>query len=184
MQLDATGCPQLLGRARSAAIYSICSNLRRSNTQSAAPRYPSFHPQPIRSSPLRPGNLFLFSVEGHPFLFSNVEHPVFYDTSSTTLSTTYYLPLFSTITPLTMDTVRSLLQPVTHNLPAPIRDIGVGLLGDTCYKALVLDVDETNVDCIKLAVSKGLGVGIVAASAVVKVPQILNLVRSRSAAGL
>lgn len=83
-----------------------------------------------------------------------------------------------------MDTVRSLIQPVTHNLPAPIRDVGVGLLGDTCYKALVLDVDETNVDCIKLAVSKGLGVGIVAASAVVKVPQILNLVRSRSAAGV
>ncbi|KAL1899937.1 hypothetical protein Sste5346_002803 [Sporothrix stenoceras] len=83
-----------------------------------------------------------------------------------------------------MDTVRSLIQPVTHNLPAPIRDIGVGLLGDTCYKALILDVDETNVDCIKLAVSKGLGVGIVAASAVVKVPQILNLVSSRSAAGV
>ncbi|CAK7216183.1 hypothetical protein SCUCBS95973_002724 [Sporothrix curviconia] len=83
-----------------------------------------------------------------------------------------------------MDVVRSLIQPVTHNLPAPIRDIGVGLLGDTCYKALILDVDETNVECIKLAVSKGLGVGIVGASAVVKVPQILNLVRSRSAAGV
>ncbi|CAK7240661.1 MAG: hypothetical protein STHCBS139747_002107 [Sporothrix thermara] len=83
-----------------------------------------------------------------------------------------------------MDVVRSLLQPVTHNLPAPIRDIGVGLLGDTCYQALILDVDETNVECIKLAVSKGLGVGIVGASAVVKVPQILNLVRSRSAAGV
>ncbi|CAK7201230.1 hypothetical protein SEUCBS139899_003933 [Sporothrix eucalyptigena] len=83
-----------------------------------------------------------------------------------------------------MDVVRSLIQPVTHNLPAPIRDIGVGLLGDTCYQALILDVDETNVECIKLAVSKGLGVGIVGASAVVKVPQILNLVRSKSAAGV
>ncbi|CAK7267469.1 hypothetical protein SEPCBS119000_002565 [Sporothrix epigloea] len=83
-----------------------------------------------------------------------------------------------------MDTVRSLLQPLTHSLPAPIRDIGIGLLGDDCYQALVLDVDETNVECIKLAVSKGLGVGIVGASAIVKVPQILNLVRSRSAAGV
>lgn len=83
-----------------------------------------------------------------------------------------------------MDAVRSLIQPVTHNLPAPIRDIGLGLLGDSCYKALILDVDETNVDCIKLAVSKGLGVGIVGASAVVKVPQILNLVRSQSADGV
>ncbi|CAK7264716.1 hypothetical protein SEPCBS57363_001221 [Sporothrix epigloea] len=83
-----------------------------------------------------------------------------------------------------MDTIRPLLQPVTHNLPAPIRDIGIGLLGDRCYQALILDVDETNIECIKLAVSKGLGVGIVGASAIVKVPQILNLVRSRSAAGV
>ncbi|EPE03557.1 monosaccharide-p-dolichol utilization protein [Ophiostoma piceae UAMH 11346] len=83
-----------------------------------------------------------------------------------------------------MDVIRSVLQPVTHSLPAPIRDIGVGLLGDACYQALILDVDETNVDCIKLAVSKGLGVGIVGASAVVKVPQILNLVRSQSADGV
>ena len=83
-----------------------------------------------------------------------------------------------------MDVIRSVLQPVTHSLPAPIRDIGVGLLGDSCYQALILDVDEANVDCIKLAVSKGLGVGIVGASAVVKVPQILNLVRAQSAEGV
>ncbi|EFW99098.1 monosaccharide-p-dolichol utilization protein [Grosmannia clavigera kw1407] len=83
-----------------------------------------------------------------------------------------------------MDALRSLIQPITHNLPGPIRDIGVGLIGEACYQAVVLDVDETNTECIKLGVSKGLGVAIVAASAVVKVPQIVNLVRSRSAAGV
>lgn len=83
-----------------------------------------------------------------------------------------------------MDVLRSVIQPITHSLPGPIRDIGVGLIGEACYQAVVLDVDETNTECIKLGVSKGLGVAIVAASAVVKVPQIVNLVRSRSAAGV
>ncbi len=83
-----------------------------------------------------------------------------------------------------MDALRSALQPVTHNLPGPIRELGVSILGEPCYQALVLDVDETNTECIKLAVSKGLGIGIIAASSVVKVPQILKLVGSRSASGV
>ncbi|KAK1255090.1 hypothetical protein MKX08_009085 [Trichoderma sp. CBMAI-0020] len=83
-----------------------------------------------------------------------------------------------------MDTVRSLVQPITHNLPAPIRDLGVSIVGETCYKALLLDVDVENTECVKLAVSKGLGIGIVGASAVVKVPQILKLLKSKSAEGV
>ncbi|KAL7808949.1 hypothetical protein V8C44DRAFT_150270 [Trichoderma aethiopicum] len=83
-----------------------------------------------------------------------------------------------------MDAVRSLVQPVTQNLPAPIRDLGVSILGATCYKALLLDVDVENAECLKLAVSKGLGIGIVGASLVVKVPQILKLLRSKSAEGV
>ncbi|KAK3328906.1 hypothetical protein B0H66DRAFT_526303 [Apodospora peruviana] len=84
-----------------------------------------------------------------------------------------------------MDALRSALQPVTHNLPAPIRDLGVSLIGDACYKALILDIDpQENAECLKLAVSKALGVGIVGASAVVKVPQIVKLVRSQSASGV
>jgi hypothetical protein len=35
---------------------------------------------------------------------------------------------------------------------------------------LPLDVDLNDTECLKLAVSKGLGIGIVAASAIVKVP--------------
>lgn len=81
-------------------------------------------------------------------------------------------------------TLQPVLQPITHNLPVPIRDFGVSLLGEQCYSSLVLDIDVTNDDCLKLAVSKALGIGIVAASSIVKVPQILNLVRSRSASGV
>lgn len=83
-----------------------------------------------------------------------------------------------------MDAVRSLVQPITHNLPAPIRDLGVSIVGETCYKALLLDVDIENTECVKFAVSKGLGIGIVGASAVVKVPQILKLLKSKSAEGV
>lgn len=83
-----------------------------------------------------------------------------------------------------MDSIRSLLQPVTHNLPQPIRNIGESLIGETCYKSLVLDINEADSACIKHAVSKGLGYGIVGASSIVKVPQILKLVNSKSAAGV
>ncbi|KJZ76167.1 hypothetical protein HIM_04623 [Hirsutella minnesotensis 3608] len=83
-----------------------------------------------------------------------------------------------------MDALRSALQPITHNLPGPIRDLGVSLIGESCYRTLVLDVDLQHTECLKLGVSKGLGIGIVAASAVVKVPQILKLVRSQSASGV
>ncbi|GAO13760.1 uncharacterized protein UV8b_01594 [Ustilaginoidea virens] len=83
-----------------------------------------------------------------------------------------------------MDALRSAVQPITRNLPTPIRDLGVSIVGEECYQALVLDVDVENTECVKYAVSKGLGIGIIAASSVVKVPQIVKLVRSRSAEGV
>lgn len=84
-----------------------------------------------------------------------------------------------------MDALRSALQPVTHNLPGPIRDIGLSLIGESCYKKLILDIDlENNPECVKLGISKALGIGIVAASSIVKVPQILKLVNSKSASGV
>ena len=83
-----------------------------------------------------------------------------------------------------MDSLRSALQPVTQNLPAPIRDLGISILGDECYKTLLLDINLESTDCIKLAISKGLGIGIIAASSIVKVPQILKLINSKSASGI
>ena len=85
---------------------------------------------------------------------------------------------------LKMDVIRSTLQPITHNLPAPIRELGISLLGGPCYETLLIDIDPTNQECLKLAVSKGLGLGIVAASSIVKVPQILKLASSGSAEGV
>ncbi|KAI8961132.1 mannose-P-dolichol utilization defect 1 protein [Daldinia sp. FL1419] len=76
------------------------------------------------------------------------------------------------------------LQPLTNSLPAPIRDLGVSIIGETCYKTLIVDLDPTDSECLKLAISKGLGIGIIGASSIVKVPQILKLVRSQSSSGV
>lgn len=76
------------------------------------------------------------------------------------------------------------LRPLTHNLPAPIRDLGVSIIGETCYQRLLLDLDPTDSECLKLAISKGLGIGIIGASSVVKVPQIIKLMQSKSASGV
>ncbi|KAK8058786.1 monosaccharide-P-dolichol utilization protein [Apiospora phragmitis] len=76
------------------------------------------------------------------------------------------------------------LKPITNSLPGPIRDLGVSIIGDTCYKTLILDLDPTATECVKLAISKGLGIGIIGASSIVKVPQILKLVQSQSASGV
>ncbi|RDW69941.1 mannose-P-dolichol utilization defect 1 protein [Coleophoma crateriformis] len=83
-----------------------------------------------------------------------------------------------------MDSLRAIVQPITHNLPAPIADIGTTLLGEQCYKTLILDVSLDSPDCLKLAISKGLGIGIIATSTIVKVPQILKLLNSKSATGI
>lgn len=83
-----------------------------------------------------------------------------------------------------MDALRSALQPITHNLPKPIADLGESLLGSVCYETLLHDIDLTKTECVKLAVSKGLGIGIIGASSVVKIPQLLKLLNSQSAEGL
>jgi mannose-P-dolichol utilization defect 1 len=83
-----------------------------------------------------------------------------------------------------MESVRSALQRLTRNLPAPIHDLGVYILGEKCYKALLLDIDIEATECIKLAISKGLGIGIVGTSSIVKVPQIIKLINSKSASGV
>ena len=99
----------------------------------------------------------------------------------------YDINVTSRLTPgvlTVMDTLRSTVQPLTHSLPAPIRDFGVSLIGPECYQKLVLDLDLTSTQCLKLALSKALGLGTVAGASVVKVPQTIKLVSSQSGAGI
>ncbi|GAA5896601.1 hypothetical protein JCM8208_004243 [Rhodotorula glutinis] len=78
----------------------------------------------------------------------------------------------------------SALQPLTRNLPGVVRDPLVALFGQECYTTLVWNTDLTDERCLKLALSKGLGLGMVAGGAILKVPQILTVVKSGSARGL
>ena len=40
--------------------------------------------------------------------------------------------------------IRPHLQPITQNLPAPLREVVISILGDVCYKSLILDIDPTS----------------------------------------
>ncbi|GAA5828787.1 hypothetical protein JCM3766R1_003820 [Sporobolomyces carnicolor] len=75
------------------------------------------------------------------------------------------------------------LQPITRNLPSLVSEPLEALVGPACYKTLVWDTTLDSA-CVKLAVSKLLGVGIIAGGAVVKVPQILTVLSAKSARGL
>ncbi|EXJ95844.1 mannose-P-dolichol utilization defect 1 [Capronia coronata CBS 617.96] len=84
-----------------------------------------------------------------------------------------------------LNPLKPYLAPITTNLPAPINDVVVGLLGERCHSAILLDLDVTShPECVSLAVSKALGIAIISAASIVKVPQIIKLVKSRSAEGL
>lgn len=76
------------------------------------------------------------------------------------------------------------LKPLTAALPPPLVHLGESLLGPACYQTLILDLDPTSRECLSLAVSKTLGVAIITASSIVKIPQLLKLLSSRSSAGV
>ncbi|EGE05034.1 mannose-P-dolichol utilization defect protein homolog [Trichophyton mentagrophytes] len=81
--------------------------------------------------------------------------------------------------------LQPLLRQITTSLPAPVNDALISLLGANCFTSLVLGLDITkDPECLPLAISKALGIAIVLFSAIVKVPQILKLISSRSAAGV
>ncbi|KAF8628190.1 hypothetical protein AX15_004052 [Amanita polypyramis BW_CC] len=73
---------------------------------------------------------------------------------------------------------------ITRNLPPFVRDIGVSIIGKECYATLVENLEFDDVRCLKYALSKGLGIGIVVGGSIMKVPQILLIVKDRSARGI
>ncbi|PNS21818.1 hypothetical protein CAC42_416 [Sphaceloma murrayae] len=80
--------------------------------------------------------------------------------------------------------LRPLLLPITTNLPTPLANTALSLLGPQCYGSLLLNARLSDLPCLKLAISKALGIGIITASSVVKIPQLLKLLSSQSAAGV
>ena len=84
-----------------------------------------------------------------------------------------------------VDPIKPILSPITTNLPVPINDALISLLGEPCHSAILLDLDiSSHPECVSLAISKALGIAIITAASIVKVPQIIKLARSQSAEGL
>ncbi|KAL3485629.1 hypothetical protein BJX62DRAFT_229394 [Aspergillus germanicus] len=84
-----------------------------------------------------------------------------------------------------VDPLQPYLRPVVSAVPKPVHDAIISLVGSSCHNTLVVNLDlAQDPECTSLAISKALGIGIVGASGIVKVPQILKLIRSRSSAGV
>ncbi|KAI5609974.1 mannose-P-dolichol utilization defect 1 protein [Silurus asotus] len=67
----------------------------------------------------------------------------------------------------------------------PFREILVNyLMPEKCYDEFFLNFNFLHVDCLKIIISKGLGIGIILGSVLVKLPQILKLLSAKSAEGL
>jgi len=60
----------------------------------------------------------------------------------------------------------------------------LGLMTPDCFESLVVDLNVSDAACIKSAVSKTLGLGIVVGSSLVKLPQVLKIAGSGSAEGI
>ncbi|KAG8996966.1 hypothetical protein FRB94_007954 [Tulasnella sp. JGI-2019a] len=68
--------------------------------------------------------------------------------------------------------------------PSFISTPATAVLGAKCYASLLENIDYTDAECIRLAVSKVLGIGIIAGGSIVKLPQISIIWRSRSGRGI
>ncbi|KAJ1679326.1 hypothetical protein EV182_002284, partial [Spiromyces aspiralis] len=69
-------------------------------------------------------------------------------------------------------------------VPRLIREPILLLLGEPCTTVLIDNFHVTHGACLKYAISKLLGLGIVLGGCIVKLPQIYKIVKSRSAAGI
>ncbi|XP_027984174.1 mannose-P-dolichol utilization defect 1 protein isoform X2 [Eptesicus fuscus] len=58
------------------------------------------------------------------------------------------------------------------------------LLPEKCYDQFFVQWDLLHVPCLKILISKGLGLGIVAGSLLVKLPQVFKILGAKSAEGL
>src|SRR5947209_5334888 len=70
------------------------------------------------------------------------------------------------------------------HLPSIIKEPAIHLIGDKCYTSLVENINIRDIECVKLLISKGLGIGIVLFGSLIKIPQILKIITARSVEGL
>lgn len=92
--------------------------------------------------------------------------------------------LFSALD-IPLSILRPHLTPITQNLPDSVAYFIITQVGHTCFTTTIENLDITsNPQCTQLLISKIIGTAIVALSALVKLPQLFKLIRSRSARGI
>jgi len=69
-------------------------------------------------------------------------------------------------------------------LPLVLRNPAVALIGEQCYISLVEELQVFDAPCLKLALSKVLGIGLVAGGSMVKLPQVYKIFKSASVQGI
>lgn len=76
-------------------------------------------------------------------------------------------------------------MPNPIKFPKPVKDFASFILGGPyCYEEIVEELNFSNVPCLKLGLSKGIGMAIVFGGCIVKLPQISKILKSRSAIGV
>ena len=58
------------------------------------------------------------------------------------------------------------------------------LIGDKCYRTFFMEGDFLDVPCLKYSVSKALGYGIMFGSGIMKMPQIIKIMKNRDVTGI
>ena len=58
------------------------------------------------------------------------------------------------------------------------------MIGDKCYGTFFMEGDFLDVPCLKYSVSKALGYGIMLGSGIMKMPQIIKIMKSRDVTGI
>lgn len=120
----------------------------------------------------------------HPFITHSIQPS--YPSSAPSIEPSYQSSSSTAITMIDpLAPLRPLLVPYTSNLPSIIRQPLESLLTEQCYPILVENLDIlSSPTCTRLAISKALGIGIIAASSIVKLPQLLSIVNAKSASGV
>ncbi|KAJ2537043.1 hypothetical protein IWW35_006617, partial [Coemansia sp. RSA 1878] len=73
---------------------------------------------------------------------------------------------------------------MTPWLPEILRNPLAALIGEPCTKTLVDELNIFDPLCLRHAVSKGLGLGIVLGGCIVKLPQLFKILNAKSVAGI
>lgn len=65
-----------------------------------------------------------------------------------------------------------------------VKNLALYIMNEECYDNYFVDHDFFDVPCFKALLSKGLGLGIIAGSLLVKVPQVLKILANKSGEGI